>query len=245
MRVALVALLVLCSSPALASHPLVTEDTGVLEERVWQLELHGGRARDSRDGVATRSTEVSAVLGYGVAARTELQVELPYVREVTDGEVVKGRGDAVLAAKWRFLERGPLSMVLKPELVLPTGRDELGLGAGRAQWGVNLAAAYELGRLETIAHVGYRRNRNVLGEREGLWHRSLALLWSATGKLRLVLDFALDTHPDPGPRAHERVWVYGATYALRDHIDLGLGIKKGLNAEADDRTLVAGLKLRW
>ncbi len=238
-------LLALCSPAAFANHPLITEDTQILDKGLRQIEIHGGRARDSQAGVARRTTDVSGVLSYSVAGETELQLELPYMREVTNGAVVEGRGDAALALKWRFLDRTSLSMIVKPELRLPTGRDDLGIGAGRARWALNLAGAYDFGRLETIAHVGYLRNLNRIGERKVLWHRSVALLWSATERLRLVLDFGVDSRPESGARTHERQLAYGLTYALREHVDLGLGIKKGLNAEADDRTLLAGVKFRW
>ena len=39
--------------------------------------------------------------------------------------------------------------------------------------------------------------------------------------------------------------VYGLTYALRENIDLGIGVKRGLNDSADDRGVRAGIKLRW
>ncbi len=226
-------LLALWPGALLADHPLITEDTGVLGKGVRQIEIHGARTRDRQGDVTRRTTDVSAVLGYGLADTADLQLELPYIREVTDGEVVKGRGDASVALKWRFLDKEPLSMVLKPEILLPTGRDELGLGAGRTRWALNFAAAYELGRLEAIAHVGYLHNLNRLGEPKSVRHRSLALLWSATETLQLVLD-----------RARDEV-VYGLTYALNEAMDLGVGIKKGLNDAAEDRALLAGVKVRW
>ena len=82
---------------ARASHPLITEDSGVLGGGVWQLELHGEAIRDERDHAA-------AVLAYGVAASADLQLEAP--RD----------GDATLSLKWRFYEAGPVSLVLKPDV---------------------------------------------------------------------------------------------------------------------------------
>ncbi len=68
--------------------------------------------------------------------------------------MVKGAGDASLAAKWRFYESGALSLVLKPELLLPTGREDVGLGAGHTRWGVIVAAAYELGAVRVHRQPG-------------------------------------------------------------------------------------------
>jgi hypothetical protein len=82
---------------ALASHPLITEDTGVLGEGVWQVEVHGDAIDHARD-------QYAAALSYGVADAADVQVEVP--RD----------GDAVLSVKWRFHEQGPASFALKPDV---------------------------------------------------------------------------------------------------------------------------------
>jgi hypothetical protein len=79
-----------------ASHPLITEDTGVLGAGVWQVELHGEAIRRERD-------ELAAVLSYGVLESADLQLEAP-----RDGE-------STLSLKWRFHEHGPVSLVFKPD----------------------------------------------------------------------------------------------------------------------------------
>lgn len=238
-------LLALATAPAYANHPLITEDTGVLGKGTWQLELHGERTRDNEGGATTRGWDTSAVLGYGITEKTDLQLELPYLREVTDGDVTEGRGDAALSLKWRFFEKDGLSFVFKPDLLLPTGRDELGLGAGRVRWAANFVAAYELGRVELLGHVGYTHNRNRIGERDSLRHASVAARWSATDKVKLIVDIGRDSNPDPAARAAPREIVLGATYEISKDIDLGFGLKKALNDEADDRAILAGIKLRW
>src|SRR5262245_6466438 len=83
----------LLSVPAQASHPLLTDDTNVLGKGVWEFEVHGESAH--RDGPGrTEKTEVLAKLGYGVGSTLDVEVELPYVREVVDGNVTSGGGDA-------------------------------------------------------------------------------------------------------------------------------------------------------
>lgn len=221
--------------PVLASHPLITEDTGVLGRGGWQLELHGERA----GGVTEHASEAVLGLSHGLTERVDLQVELPY----HDAPSASGRGDLELALKWRFHDRDGLSLLLKPVLILPTGNQEQGLGAGRARPGADLVAARQLGDFELIGHAGVLRNRNRLGERTELWHLSLALLWEATDGLKLLVDFSRDT--DPAAAGAIREWVYGLAYALREHLDVGIGVKNALSDAADDRAWLAGLKLRW
>ena len=232
------------SVPAWASHPLLTDDTNVLGKGVWEFELHGEGARRNRSDGTSETTEVLAKLGYGVAPTLDVEVELPYVRDVVDGTVTSGRADAAVAAKWRFYEAEGFSLAVKPGVLLPTGRDDLGLGAGRARWGASLLGAYELAQIELIGHVAYVDNRNDIGERADLWHLSAALRWSASERLKLVVDAARESSPDPATRPVEEL-VFGFTYALRPDIDIGFGLKYGLNDVADDRGVRAGIKLRW
>ena len=216
--------LLLVASPAWADHPLITEDTGVLGKGGRQLELHGERIREGGE----RATEVAGVLSYGVHEKADLQLALPYNKEWQNAEV---------ALKWRFFERDKLALALKPEVVLPTN-------SGRVGWGTALAAGYELGRFELLGHLGYARNSDE-SERRSLWHASVAVLWAATEKLKLVLDLGRDSNRDPHDDSPVRELVYGLTYAASKDIDLGFGVKKGLSDAADDRALRAGIKLRW
>jgi hypothetical protein len=242
---ALSAWLLACAvTPAWASHPLLTEDTDVLDPGQWELELHGERARDRESGVTTHATEIVAKAARGMAKGVQLEMELPYLREKTDGEVAEGRGDALVSLKWRFYQKDRLSLAFKPDLILPIGDDEHGLGAGRTGWAANLTAGYQLGRVELLAHLGYTRNRNRIAEREDLRHVSAALRWAATEKLKLIADLARETVREPG-RTAARELVYGATYALANNIDLGIGVKEGLNDAADDQAVRVGVKLRF
>ncbi len=222
----------LCPTWAAANHPLITEDTGVLGRGVWQLELHGERSREREAGTTARGIDASAALSYGITDRADLQVELPYVREEEDGRVVaEGRDDASLSLKWRAFERDGLSVVVKPDL-----------HEGR-RWGLNLVAGYVAGRVELLAHAGYMRNRKP-GERDSLRHASIAGIFEASEKLKLVLDLGRDTNPQPAAGSLREL-VLGLMYALSRDADLGLGLKRGLSDPADDRALLAGVKLRF
>jgi hypothetical protein len=233
------------SAPSWASHPLLTEDTGVLGKGRWEFELHGERARDREAGVTLRRSDAAAKLGYGAAEKLDVEVELPYVREASNGDVARGRGDATLALKWRFHESEGFSLAFKPDLLLPTGRDDVGLGAGRVRWAANLAASYERGKFELLGHLGYTHNRNRIGERTSLWHASAALLYAVTEKLKLLADYGRDSSPDATGSAPSREFVVGSTYAVSERMDLGVGIKKGLSDAAHDRSVRAGIKIRW
>jgi hypothetical protein len=246
MRLLLIMACLLAADGARANHPMFTDDTEVLDRGVWQLELHGERSRHERNGLTTRSTLASIALSYGVAKDLEIQIEQPYVRFTeSDGDTeseIKGRTDVLLELKWNFYERDGFGLLLKPVLSLPTGSDAI--GGDYARFGLELAAAKELGELELLGQLIYASNRNDEGNRESLWRVSGALLWSATERLRLFVDAARTTHPRPEEVA-VREWAFGFLYDVSSSLDFGLGISQGLSESADDRGLRAGLRLRW
>lgn len=224
---------------AQANHPLLTDDTEVLDKGRWQLELHGERSRDRQSGFTSRGTEAALALSYGVAKDLELQIEQGYFRS----DSVEGRADVVLELKWNFYEDNHgVAMLLKPLLSLPTGSSEL--SAERAQYGLEFVAAKEFDLFEVLGQAAYASNRNDEGERSSLWRFSAALLWSATERLKLFIDASHATDPRPGEGAI-REWAYGFQYELSSAVDFGLGMKHGLSDSADDRALLAGLRLRW
>ena len=242
----LLPVLLLIAGTAHANHPLLTDDTEVLDKGRWQLELHGERSRDRQSGFTTRGTEAAVALSYGVAKDLELQVEQAYVRfKASDGTTraeLEGRGDVVLELKWNFYENDGVGLLLKPLLSLPTGSGEL--SADRVQYGLEFVAAKEFDLFEVLGQLAYGSNRNDEGERSSLWRFSAALLWSATERLKLFVDTSSATHPVPGEGAI-REWAYGFQYEISSAVDFGLGMKHGLSDAADDRALLAGLRLRW
>lgn len=246
MKRGLLFLLLVVASAAQANHPLLTDDTEVIDKGTWQLELHGERSRDRDGSFTARGTEASVALSYGVAKNLEIQVEQPYLRfkagDGTSSAEVEGRGDVVLELKWNFYEHDSVALLLKPLVSLPTGSDEL--GAERAQYGLELVAAKEFEVFEVLGQLGYASNRNDEGERASLWRVSAALLWSVTERLRLFVDVSRATHPARGEAAM-REWAYGFQYDVSSAVDFGLGVKHGLSDSADDRALLAGLRLRW
>jgi hypothetical protein len=221
-----------------AAHPLITEDTGTLGAGGWQLEAYGedGKAR----GTGARLYRHDAVLSYGLADALDLQAGVPWVRERASGV-----GDATLDLKWRFFERGALSLGLKPGITLPTGDEAKGLGAGRAGWGTLLIVTYDAGPYAFHAHAGIKRNRNTLGERESLTHLSGAVAVRAAPDVKVVLDFARTTSADPAATDGERYLVFGAIWSVRKDLDLDLGLKVGHDAAALDEALLLGVTVRW
>lgn len=221
-----------------AAHPLITEDTGTVGAGRWQLELFGeaGEAEGSGD----RLDQDGAVLSYGLAETLDLQAGVPWIREQASG-----MGDATLDLKWRFLERGAFSLGVKPGLSLPTGDERKGLGAGRLGWGTLLFASYQSGGLALHSQAGYTRNRNTVGERTSLTQFSVAAEVRTAPGLRVVVDVARNTNPDPAQSAAERYMVFGVIWSVARDFDLDAGVKWGSGSAALDEAILLGMAVRW
>ncbi|HVL36105.1 MAG TPA: transporter [Burkholderiales bacterium] len=224
------ALLSMVLLPAQASHPLLTTSPDVLGKGRSQFELKAERARG---GAAMTAVE----LAHGVADRLEATIETRYLRGDTDEGVRRGLGDTALALKWRFFDRGRFALALIPEVLIPTGREAHGLGAGRTGWATSLVGSYGFGRLELLGAAGYERNRNRLDEPDPVRSRSAALLWSATEDLRLGVDLVRE--------GEERSVVYAFLYEVSEAFDFGAGLQRGRGDAAPERALLIGARFRW
>jgi hypothetical protein len=235
-RSAAVAAAILFASGAYGAHPLTTEDTGVQGRGKWQLELNGERNRDG----TVRGAQAAGLLSYGIAESADLQAGVNW----QDVGPEQGAGDAVAAVKWRFWEREPWSLGVRAGVTLPTGDEERGLGNGRATWAGLLTGQYEGERWIFLSHLGYRRNRNDVGDRESIREISGAVLYKATERLKLLVDATRTTNPDPASEQAMRQMVVGFIWSLTRDIDLDAGIRRG-NDPAIDKAVMAGVTLRW
>jgi hypothetical protein len=229
--------LALATATAHAAHPLITEDTGTLGPGRWQLE---GIGEHEKDRITRQREDVNLfVLSRGYAESADWQVAVPWHRARED-EI----GDVSLDLKWRFHERGRFSLGLKPGATLPTGDWREDRGKGKATVGALLIASYEPGPFAFHAQAGYRWNRNRLGERKSLTHFSAAATWQL-GPVKLVVDAARDTSPDPAASESERYVVLGAIWAIGRNFDLDAGVKTGHGGAALDEALLLGATVRW
>ena len=227
---------VLAALTAHGAHPLITEDTGTQGKGHWQLEVFGEEGRERSSGA--RLEKYGAVLSHGIAETADLQLGLPWLQRPGSGP-----GDASLDLKWRFFEKDALSLGLKPGITLPTGDEGEGRGTGRVTWGALFILCYQPGPLALHAHVGYRRNRNELGEREALRQIATAATYRLRA-VRLVGELARETNPVPGGGT-TRYTTLGAIWSVARDFDLDAGWRTGQGGAAVDDVFLLGATWRW
>lgn len=234
---------------AQAAHPLITEDTGTQGRGKFQIELTAESGRDDADGTRKETVAMAAVLSYGLRGDTDVILALPRERVYTEAAgantTESGRADAGLDFKWRFLEKANLSLALKPGVTFPAGDETKGLGTGKSAYSLYLVTTVAPDPWTFNLHLGYIRNRNVLDEREKIWHASFGG-WRAVNKnLKLAFDAGRATNTDKTIGTAPAFMILGLIYSPRENFDLDFGVKKGLTGPETDYTLLGGVTLRF
>jgi hypothetical protein len=243
------ALALLPAAPCFAAHPLITEDTATQGRGNGQLELTAEYGHDEAADAKEDALDLAGVLTYGLRDNLDVLLTLPYSRADTQesGAVTTahGPGDVGLDAKWRFFEKGRLSMALKTGVTFATGDDTRNLGAGKSNVNANIVTAYETARWGYYLHLGHIRNRNVHGERDVIHHASVALTHRVSDSLTLVADLGQFTSTDRATHVPSRFLTLGAIFGVRDDFDIDVGVKRGLTDPETDTTLLLGIARRF
>jgi hypothetical protein len=232
--------LLLAPLTASAILPLVTDDTSVQGQGRWQVEAGLQYIAGQGDAGAQRAWTPAAF--YGLTDQTDAYISAPYKY---GGNAGSGWGDTEAGLRWRFAQQGPLNLMLRSQLMLPTGDERRGLGAGHTGAGVLLVAQWDIGRFTLLGNAGFTYQPNKVGERRLLWQVSGAALYHATDKLQLLVDAVVSRNPMPGDGGHPAFVIAGFIYTPRPWVDLNVGYRYKLNAQAGSRTVMAGATIRW
>jgi hypothetical protein len=242
-------LIVLCwSATALAAHPLITDDAFTQGKGNFQFEIDGESSHQNKDGVVVDATVITSMLTYGIIDQTDIILGIPYsyLRQADSATNTEyGISDTSLALKWKFYEKGGLSLAFKPGITLPTGNDERGLGSGRATYNIFFIATEVIGPWLIHLNLGYKRNENKVDAREDLWHASLAGEMKITKNFRAVVNVGVETNPDRSSSINPVFIIGGIIYSIRENFDLDFGLKSWLQSFDTDYSILAGLTLRF
>ena len=244
---------------AIGAHPLITDDTGTQGKGKFQLEMNGKSGRDKKipDRAEAReeSLELAVALTSGATETVDLVVGLPWIRNrrKENGATVsddRGAEDASIGVKWRFFDRGDLSLAVKPGVTLPTGDGERGLGNGRPSYGMTLIATQKRERSFLHVNMGYVRNTferetDRESKRKGIWSASVAVGAEVMKALTMVANIGAETNGDKGAVTPPAFLLGGLIYSVTGNLDMDLGIQKGWNRPAEDLAVLAGVAWRF
>lgn len=224
-----------------------TEDTDTRGRGNMQFEINTdySYSRIDGDGGRSRENQVNATLSYGLTDRLDIATTIPYQRSSDDASTQYGIGDMSMELKWRFYESGPVSLALKPQITLPTGDDEKGLGNGRNGYSMDAMASYEMRYLTISGNLGYAYADNKFGTRKNIWNASVAAEVDVASRIKLSLDVGSYRNDDPNSNTNPAFAIIGLTYSPTKSLDLDIGLKKGINKAEVDHSWGAGLAVSW
>ena len=237
-----------------AAHPLITDDTGTQGKGKFQVEVNGeyDTDRENTGGVSEKETggQIATTLSYGIVDGADFVLGIPYqwCRVKEDGVVVSnedGFSDMTLEIKWWFYEKDGLSLALKPGVVIPTGDEERGLGAGKVGYSAFFVATKETDSWAFHVNIGYKRNENKVDERSDVWHASVAAVLALTKEFKAVANIGIEKTPDEGSNTDPAFVIGGFIYSVTENFDLDFGVKGGLTATETDLSLMVGTTFRF
>jgi outer membrane putative beta-barrel porin/alpha-amylase len=236
------------ASGAWAARPLDTEDAGTLDPGNAEVELGGDYARNSEDALWILRGTFSA----GILPRLEARFELPVGLVDPDGprSSFAGVADALVGAKYRFVDERPTlpALMAAVALRLPTGDPDRGRGREASKVtplgveGVDVTVVGIVGKAigPVILH-GNAAYTFVTGDRDADFAalaasaeyrltNALSLVAEVLGFL-LVRDAGLDVGRVRG----------GVSYAIRNNIKLDAAVGRGLGRDSPSLLVTAGV----
>jgi hypothetical protein len=130
-----------------AALPLVTDDTGTQDKGRHQVKINTDWVRQA----GSSSHVGAATYTFDVLPNLDVFVSAPVTFSSPSGV-----NDISPGAKWRFFDHDDFSMALKPELLLPSGDPNKGLGTGRTGLAFTLIASYEAAPWSLHVNLGHQ-----------------------------------------------------------------------------------------
>ncbi len=217
--------------------------------------------------------ELAATISYGLIDPLDLVIGVPYghsrAREArifynppvpmaglqglryVSTSVDSGIGDPTIELKWMFFEHEGLSLALKPGTTLPLGNEDAGFGTGCVSPYLYFIMSYEKDWFLMHLNLGYIRNQNKVGDREDLYHGSLAMEFVLMkDMLKFVVNTGLERNPDKRSNFHDVFFLGGFVVSPSEFCDLDLGFKyslalPGAQSPGPDYSVLAGFTARY
>lgn len=233
------------SIPAFAGHPLVTEDSSLQGPGRVQLELSTDYLRSRDPGESLKSGSVGFTTG--VSDRADFFVSLSNTWDAGSGG--NGISDTVIGSKVLVLSRESVAVALKPQLSLPSGSEEKGLGNGKTSLALTLIGSYKVDGYEFHLNLGFDENRfslasDVEDNRRTIRRTSVAIISEVGDQTRFLLDFGVADHSLKSNSGRPAFTVIGFSREVYKDYEWDVGIKLPLNSSERDRQFGFGLTLR-
>jgi len=255
--IGVVIMLVTMPVVARAMHPLITDDTGTQGKGAVLVESNVNYMKNNE----FRSTVVPLALTAGINETMDIGVEVPYLLlrpSAATGQPESGLSDVNIKFKHRFYERekkegehdqSERSLAYQIAFSQPTGREELGLGAGVARWSARLLGTTEGESTEISANLGYDSSGKAL--RRGNFSFDNAVSLSVTAKYERpkpwepVAELVVIRVKNADGYDRIAMALAGIIYEPSERFYVDAGVRFGLNERSEDYALLAGFGYKF
>lgn len=238
------------SFPALAFHPLITDDAGTQGAGVNQFETGYDYTRSKVGGVTDTERGVPFAYTRGITENFDLAIAVPYLRVGSTGAATEsGTGNVELGAKWSFYndEANKCSYAVSFDVALPVSgaKAARGLGDDKTVYGLTGILTQETHFGSFNVNVAYEHNRNNAG-RENLFRLSAAPAWQLNEQWVLALDAGLQTNPDVAEDRWMGFTEVGVVYTPSEAMDISFGvIRELMDGPVSTTTATLGLTFHF
>ena len=225
--------------PGAAGPPFVTDDPDTPEPGGWEINLP---VVLEREGAGSEIEGPVFDVNYGLRSNVQLMVEGGILTLRPErGRSVSGMADMAVGLKWRFLDEqgGWPALALYPQVSLPTGDEERGLGDGRPAYVLPLVVSRSFGRWTLFGNVG-RVVQTVDGGRD-YWFHGLVVEREIGDRLSLAAEVYGNSPYEWGERSVTAFNV-GGTLRVTDRYGLLFSAGRGLSG-GPDTTVYLGLQV--
>jgi hypothetical protein len=255
-RIVLCALLL---APALASagYPLASEEPETQGKGAVMVESNVNYLKDNE----FKSTVAPLAVTLGINDTMDLGVEMPYLwlrPSGATGQPQSGFGDVFFKFKHRFYEeekrndeggKSEYALGYMVSFSQPTGREELGLGAGTERWAVRLLGLREGESVEVIANLGFESSGRALMRGNFVFDYavfgSIAVEYEGSKPWEPVAELVVIRVK--GEDGYERIAtaVVGMIYEPSESFYVAAAVRVGLNEQSEDYALQAGFGYKF
>jgi hypothetical protein len=231
-RAAMIVLCCLASEPVHAGPPYRTDDPEPTEFRHFEIYTFSTGTVVSGD---TTGTLPGIELNYGLLPNGQLTIDtVAAFDSPSSGPMQYGYGDTPISFKYRFIQEDskgwrPQAAVF-PQVNLPTGEEDRGLGAGHVQVFLPMWFQKSFGDWTIDGGGGYWINQD--GADKNFWFSGVLLQRKVTDKLTVGGEIfhqtadSIDSHDSTG-------FNIGAIYDINEHNHFLFSAGRGLENASD------------
>ena len=215
--VVLVLASVIVAISAQAGPPFVTDDPETPPLHGWEINIPIILERES--GEQTLETPLFDI-NYGYRGNVQLKVEFSLLNvRLGEGQTQRGLSDTSVGVKWRFLEesQGLPQIAIYPQVTLPTGDHQRGLGDGKSSYRFPVVAQKSWGPWTVFGNIA-AVVQNTAGSRT-FWYQGLTVVREVSHTLELGVEEYGNSATDEDERS-SLGYNLGGTWKVADSMNV-------------------------